>query len=99
MACCAVQMLAVLVVNELLQAAAAARALSTFTLRDPVARWFIVEDTLPPEMLADTYAPDITMGDIIGTFNAAPDNSPYWDTQWWVRRSEPPPPKRVHACA
>lgn len=44
---------------------------------DPVAKWYVAEDTLPPELLADTYAPDITEGDLLGPFHEQ-----YWKTHW-----------------
>lgn len=62
--------------------AVASRAALTATALDPVARWYVVEDTLPPELLADTYNPHITIGDVIGHFANAPDNTEYWDTHW-----------------
>lgn len=85
-ACCAAVLLAVLLLAPddatLLLPAATARALSTNGLDLGVARWFVAEDTLPPELLADTYNPDISMGDVIGTFHDTPDNTQYWDTHW-----------------
>lgn len=67
--------------------AAAARAALTRTaappIIDPVAKWYIAEDTLPPELLADISFPDINIGDVLGVYHEAADKTPYWATHWW----------------